>query len=452
MRDKILCSILIIVFICNIFNNGVLATEETTDYSNLPSSYDLRNDIDINVENQENRNWCNAFTTTKTIETYLQKVRGINYNLSEAYMAYAEAPYFGGFQALKKDINTVNHYGIDGGNGKFVSESDFPNKDYDFNETNKQYFDNAPVLIKSYRSENLSRKSKDELKDYIINNGAIDLTMCIDEQWYNSSTSSIYCPNYIPLTPTNDEEQANEEAERLKIHTVVIIGWDDNYSKNNFKSSNRPQNNGAWLVLNSWGNDWGNNGTAWISYEDAYVVNDVKYGIESVTLTGELNANFRYNIIDDGNYGVNVVQAYIEVDDDIEDVEGWNISQYGNKIITKKFTEEFEPYTIELVSKTDGAKTSVEIKIPVKWAEYQYLSESEQIRNLTLMIICPFAIIILIIVLYYIVKKMKQEKKTDNMFYKIISGIGKLFKIIFITALVLGLIALIVFIVAFFIM
>ena len=98
-------------------------------------------------------------------------------------MAYAEAPYFGGFQTLKKDINTVNHYGIDGGNGKFVSESDFPNKDYDFNETNKQYFDNAPVLIKSYRSENLSRKSKDELKDYIINNGAIDLTMCIDEQW-----------------------------------------------------------------------------------------------------------------------------------------------------------------------------------------------------------------------------------------------------------------------------
>ena len=53
MRDKILCSILIIVFICSIFNKGVLATEETTDYSNLPLSYDLRNDIYINVENQK---------------------------------------------------------------------------------------------------------------------------------------------------------------------------------------------------------------------------------------------------------------------------------------------------------------------------------------------------------------------------------------------------------------
>ena len=51
-------------------------------------------------------------------------------------------------------------------------------------------------------------------------------------------------------------------------HGVLIIGWDDNYSKDNFYYE-KPENDGAWLVLNSWGTSWGNNGTAWISYDDS---------------------------------------------------------------------------------------------------------------------------------------------------------------------------------------
>lgn len=36
-------------------------------------------------------------------------------------------------------------------------------------------------------------------------------------------------------------------------HTVSIVGWDDNYSKENFASMNRPTHDGAFLVKNSWG-------------------------------------------------------------------------------------------------------------------------------------------------------------------------------------------------------
>lgn len=38
-------------------------------------------------------------------------------------------------------------------------------------------------------------------------------------------------------------------------HAVMIVGWDDNYSKENFFTSDgvKPGNNGAWLVRNSWG-------------------------------------------------------------------------------------------------------------------------------------------------------------------------------------------------------
>ncbi len=51
-------------------------------------------------------------------------------------------------------------------------------------------------------------------------------------------------------------------------HEVLIIGWDDNYAKENFAIDCQPENDGAWLVQNSWGTSWGDEGCFWISYED----------------------------------------------------------------------------------------------------------------------------------------------------------------------------------------
>jgi hypothetical protein len=65
-------------------------------------------------------------------------------------------------------------------------------------------------------------------------------------------------------------------------HSVVIVGWDDTYSKNNFPSSNRPSTDGAYIVQNSWGKDWGTNGKFYVSYEDLYI-EDGLTGIEGVT-------------------------------------------------------------------------------------------------------------------------------------------------------------------------
>ena len=36
-------------------------------------------------------------------------------------------------------------------------------------------------------------------------------------------------------------------------HAVTIIGWDDNYPKENFLADHQPPGDGAWLVRNSWG-------------------------------------------------------------------------------------------------------------------------------------------------------------------------------------------------------
>ncbi|MCL2002888.1 MAG: lectin like domain-containing protein [Oscillospiraceae bacterium] len=49
-------------------------------------------------------------------------------------------------------------------------------------------------------------------------------------------------------------------------HDVLIIGWDDEYSRSSFTGT-QPSGPGAWLVRNSWGSTWGGEGGYfWMSY------------------------------------------------------------------------------------------------------------------------------------------------------------------------------------------
>lgn len=50
-------------------------------------------------------------------------------------------------------------------------------------------------------------------------------------------------------------------------HAVLLVGWDDDCPKENFKTP--PPGNGAWIVKNSWGRDWGDKGFFKVSYYDS---------------------------------------------------------------------------------------------------------------------------------------------------------------------------------------
>ena len=56
-------------------------------------------------------------------------------------------------------------------------------------------------------------------------------------------------------------------------HAVTIVGWDDTYSKENFPSASGVNNDGAWIVKNSYGKNWGKNGYFYLSYEDKSITN-----------------------------------------------------------------------------------------------------------------------------------------------------------------------------------
>ncbi len=53
--------------------------------------------------------------------------------------------------------------------------------------------------------------------------------------------------------------------------TGHVVGWDDNYPRENFNSNFRPAANGAWIAKDNKGEKHGNQGYIWISYEDTSV-------------------------------------------------------------------------------------------------------------------------------------------------------------------------------------
>lgn len=87
------------------------------------------------------------------------------------------------------------------------------------------------------------------IKDSIMSDGAIGFAFYYNDAYITDDDRNFYCP---------DKYEPN--------HAISIVGWDDNYSKSNFKIS--PPADGAFLARNSWGSDWGDNGYFWMSYYD----------------------------------------------------------------------------------------------------------------------------------------------------------------------------------------
>jgi C1A family cysteine protease len=62
-------------------------------------------------------------------------------------------------------------------------------------------------------------------------------------------------------------------------HGVTIVGWDDAYPAGRFQGDDgAPPADGAFLVRNTWGSDWGEDGSFWVSYYDKSFARDQGLG------------------------------------------------------------------------------------------------------------------------------------------------------------------------------
>lgn len=102
----------------------------------------------------------------------------------------------------------------------------------------------------------------DNIKQAVMNYGAVYTSMYIAGSYYNSANSAYYY---------NGSADPN--------HAVAIVGWDDYFSKSKFSPPQPPQN-GAFIVRNSWGTDFGEAGYFYISYYDS------KIGTENFVFNG----------------------------------------------------------------------------------------------------------------------------------------------------------------------
>ena len=171
-------------------------------------------------------------------------------------------------------------------------------------------------------------------------------------------------------------------------HDVTIVGWDDDYPKENFNDGNRPKENGAWLVRNSWGARWGDEGYFHVSYEEGTLCNVVVFDTVSasddekiyqydplglVGFFGERGKNEVYfaNIFTAGAYeSVNSVAFYTTAPDqpcEIKIYTGCDGSPVSGKLArTASVTVKAPGYnTVELdapVKVVKGEKFSVVVK------------------------------------------------------------------------------------------
>lgn len=268
----------------DISNSTKIKARET-----LPTKYNTLDYMNVKVKNQGIRGLCWAFSLTTAMEIACNKYENEIYEFSPLHIDYSTVPNF-------KD--RINPFGIprilgDGGNygmsntyltsGQGPILEEYMKYDDKFGEINS--YDMPSRLasknadldiiygISSFYKRNIKNggdysifemECRNNIKSKIIESGSVMAAIHIDDgEYYNKDTASLFYDNEGNVFDIN--------------HQITLIGYDDNYSAKNFNSAHMPKHDGAYIALNSWGNDFGKNGIFYISYDDLFVEEHVAY-------------------------------------------------------------------------------------------------------------------------------------------------------------------------------
>ncbi len=280
----------------NVVQNN-LAYQQT---DTLPTSFDLRTKIKIDVEDQKTYGTCWSYGALSTVETYLAMKYNEYYDFSETHLAvkiFEENKFSGNAFSKGGNFNYFVDY-VNKGYGPVLEEEMpmdvFYQKD---GETTKEsqaisYYKNnssrfskivdVNQFVKFRDSQELTATEKLEnrkaIKNHVMNYGS-----CTASFFSNGSTAHTQNTSFSQYAGTHYFYPYTTDVGTD--HLVSIVGWDDNY-KGKDKSGNT--HTGAYLILNSWGEDYGQNGYYYIFYDD-FAIEKWVYGVLDAELTNADN-------------------------------------------------------------------------------------------------------------------------------------------------------------------
>ncbi|MFC2136653.1 C1 family peptidase [Bacteroidota bacterium] len=227
-----------------------IKTEESSkklkDARVIPSSYDIRDyNLSTSVKDQGPQGACWTFGAIAAIESnWIKRGIGTTFDLSEENMANCHP-----FVPEKNEGGTFEM-----ATTYLISEKGPVLESFDPYQPNV-----ASAVCKAGTPEALITEGRillyneEIIKKAILDYGGVAtaINMGDYERYYNASD---YTYHY----------GGNDYAD----HAILIVGWDDNKVVTGGSDSPDGTHTGAWIIKNSWGDDFGDDGFAYVSYDD----------------------------------------------------------------------------------------------------------------------------------------------------------------------------------------
>jgi len=213
--------------------DAVINTKGKVNATTLPSSYV---GYFSSVKNQGSCGSCWAFSAIANMEAMILKKDGREVDLSEQYLISCNPWGWGCNGGLWPGDMLVDP-------GAMMEEC-FP---YVADDTECNNFCDYPYHIQSWAFVGPSDgvPTVDEIKAAIYTYGSVSAAIYAD-RWFQAYTGGVM-------------DRCRRRTSTIN-HAIILCGWDDS--------------KGAWLLKNSWGTGWGEDGFMWISYG----CNNVGYG------------------------------------------------------------------------------------------------------------------------------------------------------------------------------
>ncbi len=231
----------------SLFQNGDVDPCKPRFNPNDVSSFDWR-DADKNpegrncvtpVRNQGQCGSCWAFATVAPVESKIMIQHKTNFDISERWLVSncCDAGDCNGgwwaFDWYKKDKTNCGDFGT-------VSESDLPySESYGHGEAcNCDLSFHYSIDNWAYVEKKSGVASTKNIKQAIMDHGPVAVAVYVDSD-FQAYKSGVFKETYSGGSIN---------------HGVTLVGWDDN------------KGNGCWILKNSWGTGWGENGYMYIEY------------------------------------------------------------------------------------------------------------------------------------------------------------------------------------------